>query len=240
MNADWADAVAGRAQVHAALGDPARLTIVDRLALGDASPGELGGQLGLPTNLFAHHVKILHEAGVVERRRSEGDRRRTYLRLVTGALEALMPVQARQAPRVVFVCTHNSARSQLAAALWQRRSAVPAASAGTVPAQRVNPGAQAVARRHGLDLDQARTAHLDQVAQPEDLIVAVCDSAHERLGGRERLHWSIPDPVRLGTDAAFEHAFTDIAGRIDRLAPAVLPIDPPIDLPVPAVRLPQE
>nr|WP_062337343.1 helix-turn-helix domain-containing protein [Herbidospora sakaeratensis] len=223
MNADWSETVAARARVHAALGDPARLSIVDRLALSDASPGELGQELGLPTNLFAHHVKILHEAGVVERGRSEGDRRRTYLRLLPGSLDGLLPTPLRQAPRVVFVCTHNSARSQLAAALWQQRSHVPVTSAGTVPAQRINPRAAEVARRHGLNLDTATTTHLRDVLQPDDLVVAVCDSAHEQLGDRERLHWSIPDPVSAGTDAAFERAFTDITSRVDRLAPAVCP-----------------
>ncbi|MEO3856898.1 ArsR family transcriptional regulator [Acrocarpospora sp. B8E8] len=217
MNAD----LIGRARVHAALGDPARLAIVDWLALGDASPGEMGGALGLPTNLFAHHVKILQEAGVVERRRSEGDRRRTYLRLVTGKLDDLMPAPLRRVPRVVFVCTHNSARSQLAAALWRQRSTVPTASAGTSPAKRINPRAFDVARRHGLDLDQARISRLDEVVRPDDLVIAVCDSAHEQLGSRERLHWSIADPVPVGTDDAFEIAFTDIARRIDRLVPAV-------------------
>ncbi|GAA1011858.1 putative regulatory protein, ArsR family [Acrocarpospora pleiomorpha] len=236
MNADWPETVVGRARVHAALGDPARLSIVDRLALGDASPGELGRQLGLPTNLFAHHVKILQEAGVVERRRSEGDRRRTYLRLAPGSMDGLLPAPLRQALRVVFVCTHNSARSQLAVALWERRSAVPATSAGTAPAQRVNPHAVEVARRHGLNLEAAHTIHLDEVLRPEDLVVAVCDSAHEQLGGRERLHWSVPDPVRVGTDAAFEHAFTDITSRIDRLAPAIQTPTVPIS----TVPIPQE
>ncbi len=65
-----------RARIHAALGDPARLAIVDTLGLGDASPGEIGHDLGLPTNLVAHHVKVLSEAGLVVRTRSEGDRRR--------------------------------------------------------------------------------------------------------------------------------------------------------------------
>lgn len=223
MNADWNRSVEARARVHAALGDPARLSVVDRLSLADASPGEVGQALGLPTNLLAHHVKILQEAGLVERRRSEGDRRRTYLRLVPSALDRLLPAPLRLAPRVVFVCTHNSARSQLAAALWRRKSAVPTASAGTTPASRVNARAVTVARRHGLHLDDARTTHLDDVLYPDDLVVAVCDSAHELLGARDRLHWSVPDPVRADTDDAFERAFTDIAGRIDRLAPAVQP-----------------
>ena len=53
-----------RARMHAALGEPVRLRIVDRLVLGDASPGELGRQVGLPTNLLAHHLKVLDDAGL--------------------------------------------------------------------------------------------------------------------------------------------------------------------------------
>ena len=216
--------VAGRARVHAALGDPARLAIVDTLVLGDASPGEVASALGLPTNLVAHHVKVLQAAGLVERSRSEGDRRRTYLRLVPATLAAIATPPLPVSARVVFVCTHNSARSQLAAALWSTVSAVPAASAGTVPAERVHPRAVTVARRHGLRLDPRRTAHVADVVRDGDLVIAVCDNAHEHLTPtvRPRLHWSVPDPAPVDTDAAFEAAYTDIADRVARLAP-VLP-----------------
>jgi protein-tyrosine-phosphatase len=122
-------------------------------------------------------------------------------------------------PRVVFVCTHNSARSQLAAASWARVSEIPVACAGTHPAPRVHPGAVAAGRRHGLRLGRARTAHIDEVVQPADLVVAVCDSAHEELDpARPRLHWSIPDPVRVGTDAAFDAACDEIDRRVRTLA----------------------
>ena len=161
MELDWSTSVLARARLHAALGEPARLAIVDRLVLGDASPGELGRELGLASNLLAHHVRLLEQAGVVQRSRSEGDRRRTYLRLRPAALAGLVPAASRAAPRVLFVCTRNSARSQLAAALWRRRSRVPVASAGTRPAARVHPLAAAVARAHGLSLARARTAHVE-------------------------------------------------------------------------------
>lgn len=221
MNAEVYPSVRERAKVHAALGEPARLAIVDRLVLGDASPAEVGRELGLPSNLLAHHLKLLEQAGLVARSRSEGDQRRTYLRLRPEALTGLVPTGLRTAPRVVFVCTHNSARSQLAAALWARQSPVPAASAGTRPTARVHPRAVAVARSRGLSLARARTARVDEVLLDEDLVIAVCDNAHEELGARERLHWSVPDPARIDTDDAFERAFTDIAERIGRLAPAV-------------------
>ncbi|MEV6304559.1 helix-turn-helix domain-containing protein [Actinoplanes sp. NPDC051861] len=222
MNAE-ASSLAARARVHAALGDPARLAIVDALTLGDASPGEIATGLGMPTNLVAHHVNVLREAGLLVRTRSEGDRRRTYLRLVPGVLSALTAPRLDSAERVVFVCTHNSARSQLAAALWRDRVGGDVASAGTLPAQRVHPRAVRVAHRHGLALDPAGTHHVDDIVHDGDLIIAVCDNAHEDLTGpvRPRLHWSVPDPSRADTDEAFEAAYTDLADRIDRISPVI-------------------
>jgi protein-tyrosine-phosphatase/DNA-binding HxlR family transcriptional regulator len=224
MNAEFSS-LRRRARIHAALGEPARLAIVDMLSLGDASPGEIAHSLDLPSNLVAHHVKVLQDAGLVVRTRSEGDRRRTYLRLEADALTALTPPPLDDVGRVVFVCTHNSARSQLAAALWAGRARTPAASAGTQPAPRVHPRAIKVARRHGLTLDPTGTAHVADVVHDGDLVIAVCDNAHEYLsdGIRPRLHWSVPDPAPADTDSAFEAAFTDLAGRIDRIAPALEP-----------------
>jgi protein-tyrosine-phosphatase len=224
MNAE-AYSLQARARIHAALGDPARLAIVDALILGDASPGEIAAGLTMPTNLVAHHVKVLQDAGLLTRTRSEGDRRRIYLRLVPGALSSLTAPRLDNAERVVFVCTHNSARSQLAAALWRDRVGGQVASAGTLPAQRVHPRAVRVAHAHGLALDPTGTSHVDDVVHHGDLIIAVCDNAHEDLTGpiRPRLHWSVPDPVRVDTDEAFEAVYTEIADRIDRIAPTLNP-----------------
>jgi protein-tyrosine-phosphatase/DNA-binding HxlR family transcriptional regulator len=221
MKADYSRL--SRARVHAALGDPARLAIVDTLILGDASPGEIGADLGMPTNLVAHHVKVLQDAGLLVRTRSEGDRRRAYLRLKPAVLASLTPPPLHTGERVVFVCTHNSARSQLAAALWRDRVGGAVASAGTHPAARVHPRAVKVAHRHGLTLDPVRTAHVTDVVHDGDLVIAVCDNAHEDLTGpaRPQLHWSIPDPVRVDTDDAFEAAYTDLHDRITRIAPTV-------------------
>jgi ArsR family transcriptional regulator, arsenate/arsenite/antimonite-responsive transcriptional repressor / arsenate reductase (thioredoxin) len=207
--------------MHAALADPARLRITDMLADGDASPSELAAMVTMPSNLLAHHLRVLHEAGLVSRHRSEGDRRRTYLRLVPGALDVLAgpPGPGRAAPRVLFVCTANSARSHLAAALWRRASAVPAASAGTHPAESIDPGAVDAARRHGLPLPRRRPRHLADVHRDGDLIVTVCDLAHEELGGLATVHWSVPDPVPGGDLAGFDAALAELADRVGRLAP---------------------
>ena len=210
-----------RVAKHAALADAGRLRIVDLLTTGDFSPTELQAELGMPSNLLSHHLRTLEGAGLITRRRSEGDRRRSYLRLADGALDGLVPGIEHDARRVVFVCTANSARSQLAAALWSRASALPSASAGTHPAERIAPGAAAVARRHGLSLD-ASPRRLEEVLGDGDFIVTVCDNAHEELIGLGRVHWSVPDPVRVGTSDAFELAYTDLSRRVADLAPRVL------------------
>jgi ArsR family transcriptional regulator, arsenate/arsenite/antimonite-responsive transcriptional repressor / arsenate reductase (thioredoxin) len=159
----------------------------------------------------------------VVRGRSEGDHRRTYVRLVPETLAMAGGPSLGEVPRVVFVCTHNSARSQLAAAIWSRRSHVPAASAGTRPAAQVHPRALKVARRRGLDPERWRTSEVSDVVKPDDLVIAVCDIAYEQLppDARPRVHWSVPDPAPVNTDAAFEAAYDEIAGRIDRLAPLI-------------------
>ncbi len=224
ISTEWDSGAVRRAAIHAALADPARLAIVDRLLLGDASPSELQTLLSMSSNLIAHHLGVLEQAGVVHRARSEGDRRRTYLTLIPEALEVMVPSAARQASRVVFVCSKNSARSQLAVAVWNRRSPLPAASAGTHPAATVDPGAIEAARRHHVPMRPSSPAHIDDVVHPGDLVVAVCDNAHEELPpDAHRIHWSIPDPVRAAVPEAFDAALDALTERIERLAPALHP-----------------
>lgn len=219
MNTELAESFQTRVAKHAALADPARLRIVDLLTLGDFSPTELQAELGMPSNLLSHHLRTLEGAGLVVRQRSEADKRRSYVRLAAGALEGLAPEVGHGVKRVLFVCTHNSARSQLAVALWQQVSDVPSTSAGTHPADSIAPGAVEVARRHGIDLGPGAPQKLDQAAVGEDFVVTVCDSAHEELTSLRGLHWSVPDPLRANTDEAFEYAFTDLSRRITGLAP---------------------
>lgn len=208
-----------RALAHRALGDEHRIEIVDHLLRSDLTPGELSALTGLPSNLLAFHLKTLEEAGLVERRRSEGDSRRRYVCLRESGL-ALLGVDRRpSAPeRVVFVCTHNSARSQFAEALWRRSRTGQVWSVGTDPADSVHPGAVTAARRHGLDLSGMRPKGYEAVPREADLVVTVCDRATESeppvLG--TRMHWSIPDPVGKGNQA-FESAFAEIAARIRRM-----------------------
>ncbi|MFB2580630.1 helix-turn-helix domain-containing protein [Herbiconiux sp. P15] len=243
MNTERTSELERRAAKHAALSDPARLRVVDLLTFGDLSPTEIREALGLPANLVTHHLNALEGVGFITRTRSEADRRRSYVHLEENALDEVafgagargaggqigpvdLQFSARDdaapgeaARRVVFVCTANSARSQLATALWQRASSIPATSGGTHPADRIDPGALATARRHDLTLTEHAPRLLADVLTGSDLVVTVCDNAHEELGAAGSLHWSIPDPVRIGTDAAFETAFTELEHRISGLAP---------------------
>ncbi|MCW2760129.1 MAG: transcriptional regulator, MarR family [Marmoricola sp.] len=225
-----------RARALAALADPARLRVLDALVLGDTSPGDLGSRLGLSSSLLAHHLGVLERVGLLARQRSQADRRRSYLRLVPDALDDLLPGLGTSAlapedsvTRVVFVCTANSARSQLAAALWTRNSTVPATSAGTHPAPAIAPGAAAVAKRHGLTLARTIPRLLPDLTEA-DYLVTVCDNAFEDLTNddaltrpRHRLHWSVPDPVRVGGKRAFEDAYADLEGRVVTLARHLAP-----------------
>lgn len=219
MNAEQTTDLARRATVHAALADPARLRITDALAEGDLSPSELASMLAMPSNLLAHHLGVLEHAGIITRRRSEGDRRRTYMRLVPAALDQLNGPVARAARRVLFVCTANSARSHLAAALWRQASSIPAVSAGTHPAAAIDPGAIDAAQRHLLALRRLRPRHISEIRRDGDLVVTVCDLAHEELGTLALVHWSVPDPVPAGDPGSFDAAVAELAERVARLAP---------------------
>lgn len=220
--------MAKRAAIHAALADPHRLEIVQELALSDRSPSELGAAVEIGSNLLAHHVAVLEDAGLIERLTSAGDRRRKYIRLAPQAMSAINePVAAIVARRLLFVCTANSARSPLAAAVWNARHVVPAASAGTRPAARVHPEAVEAAARAGFDLSGARTRSLSEDIERPDVVVTVCDVAHEDLGtlpehGR-LLHWSIADPALENTPEAFDEALRSIAERVETLGPHVRP-----------------
>ncbi len=209
-----------RAAVHAALGEPVRLAIVEELAVSDRAPSVLSARFGLPGNLLAHHLAVLEQVGLIERHVSAGDRRRRYVQLRRRVLDELgVGTARRRGGRALFVCTQNSARSQLAAALWRRRTGAGATSAGTHPAKRVHPGAVAAARRAGLDLGRARPRALAPSDLDVDMVVTVCDRAHEELDPAENwLHWSIPDPVKAGTRKAFNAALVELDQRITAIA----------------------
>lgn len=202
-----------------ALGDPARLAIADALATSDRSPAELTELVGIESNLLAHHLDVLESVGLIRRSVSTGDRRRKYVHLIPGAMQGLLPSPEADAYRPLFVCTHNSARSQLAAAMWKSVVGGRADSAGTHPAERVHPEAVNAARRAGISISGARPKSIDLMSVEQFLVITVCDRAHEELGASEDwLHWSIADPVIDGSPKAFDDTVHELRERIHALA----------------------
>ena len=135
--------------------------------------------------------------------------------------------------RVLFLCTHNSARSQIAEALLAQKGGgrFVVASAGTAPASRVDPRAVAALAELGTDWSAALPKHLDAVAdRPWDLVITTCDALRERcprLQGRPiYAHWGVPDPAESDRGLeAFRATAQLLAWRIDlmlTLRPEVL------------------
>lgn len=207
-----------RARRFAALGDPLRLAIVDHLLTTDCSPRDLCLRHGVPSNLLNHHLDILETSGIIRRTRSSGDRRLRYVSLVPDALPCVQSSRGNRYRRPLFVCTQNSARSQLAAALWLSVTGSRAGSAGTHPAERVNAKAVAAARRAGLDISGQVPRLIDESDADADVVITVCDRANEELADvGNRIHWSVSDPVEAGTVRAFDAVMTDLETRIRRL-----------------------
>jgi arsenate reductase (thioredoxin) len=130
--------------------------------------------------------------------------------------------------RVLFLCTQNSARSQMAEALLKERGRgrIEAGSAGTSPAARVNPYAVEELKRRGIDWSGGRPRSVDDVADERwDIAITVCDNARETcpiLPGRMSAHWGVFDPAAVAGDdgvkrAAFRAAAEVLDRRIDRL-----------------------
>lgn len=142
---------------------------------------------------------------------------------------AAAPALERVAParpiRVLFLCTHNSARSQMAEALLRELggSRVAVESAGT-EVTRVHPLAVREMAERGIDLSSQRSKHMDEFqGERFDYVVTVCDNARESCplfpGAPERIHWSIPDPSAVEGDeparqAAFKRAANELTTRI--------------------------
>jgi protein-tyrosine-phosphatase len=207
-----------RAEIHSALGDVARLHIVDLLLESDRTVQELATATEMPGNLLAHHLNVLEDASLIGRRRSEGDHRRRYVTLQRSALSGLT-IDMIKPGLVAFICNHNSARSQYAAAYWRSRTGQTVQSAGSEPAQAVHPTAIRVASERGIDLSDALPQGYSSLKGRSELLITVCDRAREKElpQARRHAHWSIPDPVADGRVGAFRSAFDDIEQRVDAL-----------------------
>ena len=206
-----------RAAIHSALGEPARLAIIDELSVSDRSPRDLGLRLHIPSNLLAHHLDTLENIGLILRSTSSGDARRRYVRLDPTNLHIIGPHRVSTPKPLLFLCTHNSARSQLAAAIWQARTGQPARSAGTQPAAHIHRQAISAARRNRIDIRDVAPSALGKIPRNVQ-VVTVCDLVHEELHAPlDWWHWSIPDPVPSGNPKAFDAVITELEVRVNQV-----------------------
>jgi ArsR family transcriptional regulator, arsenate/arsenite/antimonite-responsive transcriptional repressor / arsenate reductase (thioredoxin) len=234
-------------------GDPLRWQLLSELAASDRRVGELSELAGQRQNLVSYHLRKLRDGGLVSARRSAADGRDTYYvldlarcgELLAGAGVALHPGLAPSPPpgrprrrrsaavtRVLFLCTGNSSRSQMAEALCERLSdgAVSAVSAGSHP-KPLHPNAVRVMRSRGLDIAGRPSKHLDEFAGERfDYVISLCDRVREVCpeftGAPMSIHWSVPDPARQpGSDRktlpAFERVATEVETRVRFLIEAI-------------------
>ncbi|MET0236958.1 MAG: ArsR family transcriptional regulator [Kibdelosporangium sp.] len=226
-------------------GDELRWGLLRELARSDRRVGELMRAVGQPQSLVSYHLRKLRSGGLVTSRRSSADGRDTYYRLdlarcatmLTEAGASLHPalrlrptaesVVDSAAGRVLFLCTGNSARSQMAEAiLAQRAPLVEVFSAGSHP-KPLHPNAVAVMRDYGIDLSGHRTKHADEFAgQSFDYVISLCDRVREICpefpGHAEFAHWSMPDPSAAGDTLAisypaFQRTAAELSARIGYL-----------------------
>ena len=227
-------------------GHPLRWRLLSELARSDRRVGELCELADRRQSLVSYHLRQLRDGGLVSMRRSAADGRDTYyvldlarcgellssagLSLHPGLAPLPRPRRERRSAlaRVLFLCTGNSARSQMAEALATERSngAVSAASAGSHP-KPLHANAVRVMRERGIDLAGRRSKHLEEFAGERfDYVISLCDRVREVCpefpGAPELIHWSIPDPAREpGSDEetlpAFERTATELSDRIDFL-----------------------
>ncbi len=226
-----------------------RWQIVTALAYSDRRGQELVQLLQRPQNLISYHLKRLARGALITEQRSAADGRDVYFslnlervrQLYAEGGEAIHPALAatandpaptpaaatRPPTRVLFLCTHNSARSQMAEAILRQvgGAQVAAFSAGTEPGE-INPVALATMQARGIPMAGQRSKHLSEYrGQRFDYIVTVCDLARESCpifpGDPEQIHWSFPDPAAVKAPAAkrraFERTATELTTRIHHL-----------------------
>ena len=233
-------------------GHPLRWLLLSELAHGDRRVGELCQLAGRPQSLVSYHLRQLREGGLISARRSLADARDTYYvlelarfgELLGGAGASLHPGLGAAAgvdqgrgrrsmrARLLFLCTGNSARSQMAEALAERLSAgaVDAVSAGSHP-KPLHRNAVRVMRTRGIDLAGRRSKELSEfTGRRFDYVISLCDRVREICpefpGNPQVVHWSVPDPAREpGTDEqtlpAFERTATELETRIRFLLAAI-------------------
>lgn len=211
-----------------------RWNIVKALSSSDYRVHELVNQLNQPMNLVSYHLKLLRDGLLIESRRSSADGRdiyyslnlnhlRTSLQAVEKALsidepsaDNLVPIHAI---RVLFICTHNSARSQMAETLMRNLSGgnISVYSAGNQPTT-IHPDAIKTMSQMGIDVSNQKSTHISQFeGQSFDYVITVCDNAREvcpTFTGSKQLHWGFTDPAAIHDANERLKSFEQIALRL--------------------------
>ena len=221
---------------------PLRWQLLQELVRSDRAVRELTALTDEPQNLVSYHLRLLREGGLVTSRRSAADGRDSYyaidlvacrealqiagaalhpsLQLATSAEECAR--NPRRPHRVLFLCTGNSARSQIAEALLDRMSggSIRARSAGSHP-KPLHPNAVRVMKTYGIDIEGRRTTHVDELRRERfDTVITLCDRVREVCpdfpAQPELVHWSVPDPALAGsTERASYPAFERTAAELE-------------------------
>ena len=236
--------------------DPLRWQLLDELGRSDRRVGELCELVGKPQSLVSYHLRELRDGGLVSARQSAADRRDTYYRgdlgrcaellSATGSVlhpgirlepvESDTPARRGRRQRVLFLCTGNSARSQMAEALLEERTGgtIAARSGGSHP-KPLHANAVRVMAERGIDISDHRSKHLDRFIHDRfDRVITLCDKVKEVCpdfeGHPTTAHWSMADPAADGSDndtsyAAFVRTADEIDERVGLLI-AELTSDP--------------
>jgi ArsR family transcriptional regulator, arsenate/arsenite/antimonite-responsive transcriptional repressor / arsenate reductase (thioredoxin) len=225
-------------------GHPLRWQLLTELARTDRQVRELTGLLGQPQSLVSYHLGQLRAGGLVSARRSSADGRDSYYRIELSRCRELLAETGlalhpglgpghgpglksrtgradRVRARVLFLCTGNSGRSQIAEALLGQLSGggVEVASAGSRP-KPLHPEAVRVMREHGIDISGRRSKHLEEFAgQRFGYVITLCDRVREVCpefpGHPQLIHWSIADPAgEADVHAAFRRVAAGLRTRI--------------------------
>jgi protein-tyrosine-phosphatase len=224
-----------------------RWQLLKLLSSSDLRVQELVDRLHQPQNLISYHLQRLRKQGLVHERRSSSDGREVYYSLDLDRVralyqssgQALHPALAaeetsqevpdiRRPVSVLFLCTHNSARSQMAEGILRARGAgqVQVFSAGTEPGV-VHPMAVHAMQEMNIDIQHHRSKHMDEfLGRDFDYVITVCDRIREVCplfpGDPVKIHWSFPDPAAVeGNEelqfAAFKKTALQLNNRITYL-----------------------
>lgn len=215
-----------------------RWQIILALAESDMRVHEITRRLDQPQNLVSYHLQKLKQALVVGENPSQADARSIYYHLNYETIQSkLLKVEKALAPfphvsptsgrlhsgpkHVLFICTHNSARSQMAEGMLREwgNGLVNVDSAGSDP-KPLHPLVVQAMLEKSIDIRQQRSKEINLFVQETfDYVITVCDRARENCptfpGNPVQIHWSIPDPTLCeGSEEELLNTFRNVADEL--------------------------